>query len=274
MSKTRLTITLDENILKRVDAAIDGAKIRNRSHAIEFLLTSCLVPKSTKVLILAGGEGVKFRPLTYEMPKSLLPIKGKPLLEHTINSLEEKGIRDIYISVGHLGEKIKEYFGDGSRFNVRIHYIEQSRKKPGTAQPLLEARDFFAENPFLVIYGDVLTRLDFLDLLDFHNANRGIGTIALASVEKPSMWGVANIQGNKITSFTEKPKAKTRSHLINSGVYVLNPEVFKYISANSQRLEKDLFPRLASEGKLCAYPFEDQWHDVSSPEVYAEVIKN
>lgn len=273
MVKTRLTITLDSEILKRVDSAIDGSKIRNRSHAIEYLLTSCLIPQSTKVLILAGGEGVKFRPLTDALPKSLLPIKDKPLLEHTLLALKDQGFTEIYISVAHLGKKIKDYFGDGARLGIRIKYIEQRIAKNGTAQPVLQAREFFSEEPFLVIYGDVLTKLNFLDLLDFHNSHRGIATMALASVEKPAMWGVANIEGNRIKDFVEKPQTKTRSHLINAGVYVLAPEVFKYIKADSTRLEKDVFPRLAREGKLYAYPFESDWYDVSTPQIYSEVLK-
>lgn len=271
--KTRLTITLDGNILSKVDSTIDGSKIRNRSHAIESLLATYLVPKSTHVLILAGGEGVKFRPLTYELPKSLLPIRGKPLLEHTILSLREQGLREICISLGHLGSKIRDYFGDGSRLGVNITYLEQSKRRTGTAQPLREAREYLKDQPFLVIYGDVLTNINLLDLINFHYTCRGIATMALASVEKPSMWGVATIQGNRIVDFLEKPHVKTKSHLINAGIYVLDPEVFKYISADSVRLEKDLFPRLASEGKLCAYPFESEWHDVSTPSVYAEVLK-
>ena len=273
MAKTRLTITLDQDILKRVDSAIDGSKIRNRSHAIEYLLTSCLIPQSTKVLILAGGEGVKFRPLTDTLPKSLLPIKGKPLLEHTLLFLKEQGLTEIYISVAHLGKKIKDYFGDGARFGIRIKYIEQTIARNGTAQPVLQAKDFFSDEPFLVIYGDVLTKLNFLDLLAFHNSHRGIATMALASVEKPSMWGVATMEGNRIKDFVEKPQTKTRSHLINAGIYVLSPEVFKYIGSNSVRLEKDVFPRLAREGKLYAYPFESEWYDVSTPQIYTEVIK-
>lgn len=273
MTKTRLTITLDTDILKRVDAAVDGSKIRNRSHAIEFLLTASLVPKSTKVMILAGGEGVKFRPLTYELPKSLLPIRGKPLLEHTLNALRDQGLVDVYISIGHLGNKIREYFGDGHRFGIKIHYLEQNKRLSGTAQPVLAGAQYFSDSPFLVIYGDVFTKLNFRDLIDFHSGQKCAATIAFASVEKTSMWGVATIQGNRIIDFVEKPKARTKSHLINAGIYVLNPEVFKFISRNSVRLEKDLFPRLAAEGKLCAYPFEAEWHDVSTPEVYEQVIK-
>lgn len=274
MTKTRLTITLDQDILKRLDGVIDGATIRNRSHAIEFLLAKTLRPKATKVLILAGGEGVKFRPLTYELPKSLIPVRGKPLLEHTLLQLREQGFSEVYISTGHLGEKIKNYFGDGSRLGLKLHYLVQAKKKTGTALPLLDAKQNFTGEPFLVIYGDVLTKLNFQDLLDFHKSARGVGTMALASVEKTAMWGVATIAGSRIVDFVEKPQKQTKSHLVNAGIYVLNPEIFKYIPAASVRLEKDVFPRLASEGKLSAYPFESEWYDVSTPEIYEEVLKN
>lgn len=273
MSKIRLTITLDQELLKRLDTVIDGSKIRNRSHAIEFLLSSSLVPKKTKVLILAGGEGVKFRPLTYELPKSLIPIQGKPLLEHTLSALRDQGFSEIYISLGHLGEKIRDYFGDGKKFSLHIRYLDQGMGKRGTAQPVMGAKGYLGDAPFLVLYGDVLTNLNFSDLAEFHASHKGIATMALASVEKTSMWGVASIQGNRIVDFVEKPKQLTKSHLINAGIYVLNPEIFKYISRGSVRLEKDLFPRLAAEGKLFAYPFEADWYDVSTPEVYSEVIK-
>src|SRR3989344_6485227 len=275
MPKKRITITLDQDLLRRVDGLIDGAKVRNRSHAIELLIGSSLVPKTTKVMILAGGEGVKSPPLPYEFPKSLLPVRGKPLLEHTILALRDQGLSEIYISIGYLGNKIVEHFGNGERLGVRIHYLEQSRKRPGTAQPLLEAQNHFAEDPFLVIYGDVLTKLNLIDLIDFHQNSRALATMALVSVEKPAMWGVASIQGSRIVDFVEKPRqARTRSHLINSGIYVLDPAVFRYIDAGADRLEKDFFPRLAAEGKLCAYPFEADWYDVSTPAVYEQVLKN
>jgi len=270
--KKRLTITLDRETIARVDAFIDGAKIRNRSHAIEYLLNTSFSPSATKVLILAGGEGVKFRPLTNELPKSLIPVGKKPLLEHTVDSLREHGLKKIYISLGHLGAKIKEYFGDGKESGVSIRYLKQSSKKKGTAQPVLEAKKRLSEGAFIVVYGDVITDLDYTDLLEFHKSHRGIATLALTSVEKPAMWGVATIQGSRIVSFIEKPNAKTKSHLINAGVYVCNPEIFKYIKSSSTRLEKDVFPRLAEEGKLYAYTFEADWYDVSGPEAYRQVL--
>ena len=276
MARTRLTITLKDTLLQLLDELIDGQKIRNRSHAIEFLLSQTLVPKQIKVLILAGGEGVNFRPLTFEMPKSLIPVAGKPLLEHTVLNLRKHNLTDVTISLGYLGEKIKEYFGDGSRWGLQISYLEQSQnKKGGTAQPVKQAQESFGGGPFLLVYGDVLTDLDFVDVLDFHRSQKSpVATMALAPVERVSMWGVTKVMGNKIVEFEEKPDApKTHSHLVNAGIYVMEPSIFKYIGRESVRLESDVFPRLADEGKLAAYPFEGKWYDVSTPEIYERVIK-
>lgn len=275
MSRIRLTITLKDTILKLLDELIDGQKIRNRSHAIEFLLSQSLVPKQTKVLILAGGEGVNFRPLTFEMPKSLIPVAGKPLLEHTIMSLRRHNLTDVTISLGYLGGKIKEYFGDGSRWGLQISYLEQSQKKGGTAQPVKQSGEHFGSGTFLLIYGDVLTDINFVELLEFHRSQKSaVATMALAPVERVSMWGVTKVMGNKIVEFEEKPDSpKTHSHLVNAGIYVMEPSIFKYINRDSIRLESDVFPRLADEGKLAAYPFEGKWYDVSTPEIYERVIK-
>lgn len=276
MSRIRLTITLKDTLLRLLDELIDGQKIRNRSHAIEILLSQTLLPKQTKVLILAGGEGVNFRPLTYEMPKSLIPVAGKPLLEHTILNLRRYNLTDVTISLGYLGEKIKEYFGDGSRWGLQISYLEQSQnKKNGTAQPVKQAAERFGGNAFLLIYGDVLTDIDFVGLLEYHRGQKNtVSTMALAPVERVSMWGVTKVIGNKIVEFEEKPNLpKTHSHLVNAGIYVMEPAIFKYINRDCMRLESDVFPRLADEGKLAAYPFEGKWYDVSTPEIYERVIK-
>lgn len=275
MTRVRLTITLKDTILRLLDEMVDGQKIRNRSHAIEFLLSQTLLPKQTKVLILAGGEGVNFRPLTFEMPKSLIPVAGKPLLEHTILNLRRHNLTDVTISLGYLGEKIKAYFGDGSRWGLSISYLEQSQKKIGTAQPVQQAQERFGSGTFLLLYGDVLTDINFVELLEFHRSQKAsIATMALAPVERVSMWGVTKVIGNKIVEFEEKPDApKTHSHLVNAGIYVMEPGIFKYIDRDCVRLERDVFPRLADEGKLAAYPFEGKWYDVSTPEIYERVIK-
>jgi len=275
MNRERLTITLKNEVLKMVDAAIDGKTIRNRSHAIEVLLSQCLLPKSTKVLILAGGKGAHFRPLTYELPKAMIPVKGKPILEHTIQKLKLFNLTDITISVGHLGEKIEEYFGNGAKWGVKIGYLRQEKKNQGTAQPLRQAEELFGKSSFLVLYGDVLAEINLLDLLDFHRSqNNKVCTMALASVDKPSMWGVAKVTGSRVIELDEKPiSPKTHSHLVNAGIYVMEPEIFQYIKAKTNRLEKEVFPRLSEEGKLLAYAFEGSWFDVSTPQVYEQVLK-
>lgn len=275
LGRTRLTITLKPEIIKALDSVIDGEQIRNRSHAIEYWLTQALVPQLTKVLILVGGEGVNFRPLTYELPKALIPIKGKPLLEHTLDLLKKYGFTDIIISLGHLGNKIREHFGDGSRFGIHITYLEQTKSVHGTSQPVWQAKEIIGNNTFLLMYGDVLADIDLKDLLSFHASQHTAVTMALASVDKPTTWGVANLKGNKITNFAEKPtKPTSSSHLVNAGIYVCSPKVFDDITTKSERLEKDIFPKLVDNNQLAGYPFSGFWYDVSTPEVYEEVLKN
>ena len=273
LGRDRLTITLQPELIKALDKTIDDRTIRNRSHAIEYWLTQVLIPPVTKVLILAGGEGVNFRPLTYELPKALIPIKGKPLLEHTFDLLKKYNLTDIILSVGHLGDKIRQYFGDGSRFGVKLTYLQQKNSR-GTAQPVKQAQSVIGDKRFLLIYGDVLADIDLRDLIEFHSAQHSIVTMALASVEKPGSWGVANLQGSLVTSYKEKPvKNTSASHLVNAGIYVCEPELFNYISKSAVRLEQEVLPKLVSAKQLVGYPFSGSWHDVSTPEVYEEVIK-
>jgi len=274
MERKRLTITIKKELLPEIDKIIDGLRIRNRSHAIEYLLTQTLSPKISKALVLAGGEGIKMRPFTYEIPKTLIPVKDKPILEYIIELLREAQIREIMILVGHLGNKIKSHFGNGSRFGVKISYLLE--KKPrGTAAPLRQAKEFIGKSSFVTIYGDTLIDINLRDLIDFHQAHPGIATMALTSYDKPYEFGVVRLHGNKIVKFTEKPeKGKKVSHLINAGLFIFDPEIINYIPKKGySMLEKDVFPKLVKEGKLYGYPFEGQWFDVSTPEVYEEVLK-
>ncbi|MFZ2970119.1 MAG: sugar phosphate nucleotidyltransferase [Minisyncoccia bacterium] len=274
MERERLTITLKKEIVNAIDRMIDGSKIRNRSHAIEYMLSKNLLPEKTKVLILTGGEGVKLRPFTYEMPKALLPIHNKPLLQHTIEFMAQNGFKDIIISVGHLGEKIKNYFKDGSGFGVQITYIDQDKKESGTAQPLLQAKKLIGESPFILWYGDVLAEADLFDMLDFHKSNKNVVTMGITSVEKSSDWGVVTLKGSQIVEFNERPeKDYLISHLINAGIYIINAEIFGNIKNNSKSLELDVLPKLAKEKNLSGYSLEGQWFDVGSLENYEKAVK-
>lgn len=268
----KLNIELDENTLRRIDLMIDGEKIRNRSQAIENLISRIINRENVKkAFILAGGKGTRMRPFTYEIPKSLIPVQGKPLLQHILDLLRRYEIRDIILSTGYMGDKIREYFGNGSKFGVNIAYIEE-KKEMGTAGSLNLARDLL-DDTFLMFNGDVLVDIDLHDFIDSHAKNDGIATIALKPVRDPSRFGVAELRGNKILRFIEKPKATVKSKLINAGVYILEPEVIDYVPEGNVMMETDVFPKLAKEGKLYGYPFEGQWFDTGTHEAYEKAIK-
>lgn len=265
MPRERLTITLRTDLLAKIDACVDGDKIRNRSHAIEHLLGKALHVDPIKALILAGGKGSYDVKTNREVPKALLDIGGKPLLSSTIENLKNQGIEDIFISLGKGGQQIRDVFGNGSLFGVSLTYIEQDQSVPGTAQPLLQAEQFFSKT-FLLLYGDVRADVNFHDVIEFHHAQRGVlATMVLTSVERVSMWGLVRMHGSKVASFEEKPNnPSTHSRLVNTGMYVMEPAIFQYISRDFRKLESDVFPRLAEEGKLAGYPFEGAWMDVTS----------
>jgi len=274
MARKRITITLKNELLKQLDDLVDGRLIRNRSHAIEEVLSGALAKKPIKALILAGGKGVAFSSLVSETPKALLLLDGKPLLEHTLLKLKSASITEVVISVGQHGQKIKDYFRNGSRWDMKISYLDQQPGKKGTAHPVKQAQAEFL-NTFLLLYGDVLADIDYNDLLDYHRSQTGlVSTMALTSVERVSMWGVARLVGSRIIQFEEKPKnPKTRSHLVNAGVYVAEPALFKFIQPEDSMLESGAMPRLAEEGKLGGYSFDGKWFDVSTAQAYQEVLK-
>lgn len=271
--KERVTLTLDANVLREIDRKIDGHRIKNRSHAIELILMQSLggnVPKTA--LILAGGIGTRLQPITYEVPKPLLTVHDKTLLEHLFDLFKKYGIKDVIVSVGYKSDKIKSSIGNGRKFGVNVNYVEES-KALGTAGPLRMARPFLNDT-FIVSNADELKDLDLMDMYMFHKENKAMATIALATVDDPSAYGVARLQGNKILEFVEKPKREhAPSNLINAGIYILEPEVLDYIPEGYAMLEKDVFPKLAKEGKLFGYPFSGQWYNTGTLELYEQAIK-
>lgn len=275
MDRQRITITLKSDLLTKVDGSIDGTTIRNRSHAIEYLLSKAVEPPISQAVILAGGEGIKMRPLTYEIPKALIPVKGKPLLEYMIESLREAEIRDIILAIGHLGNKIKDHFGNGSKFGVKITYSEESSNL-GTAGALANCYSLLEQKPFVILHGDILVDLNFRDLIEFHqNINKNVVTIVITTKSDPTAYGNIQLVGNNIVEFIEKPtKRQTSSHLISSGIYVCEPEIFDYIPEKYPAMLEDEFPKLAKLGKLSGFLFAGSWYDVSTPVNYEKAITN
>ena len=275
MDRIRITITLKNDLLKKVDEKIDGTRIRNRSHAIEYLLTKAVAPPISQAVILAGGQGVKMRPLTYEIPKALIPVKGKPLLEYMIESLREAEIREIILAIGHLGNKIKDHFGNGSKFGIKITYSEENGNL-GTAGALANCYSLLEQKPFVILHGDILVDVNFRELISFHQNNKGnVATLVITTKSDPTSYGNVQLVGSKIVEFIEKPtKKQTSSHLISGGVYVCEPEIFDFIPEKHPAMLEDVFPQLAKQGKLSGFLFAGKWYDVSTPKNYEKAISN
>jgi NDP-sugar pyrophosphorylase family protein len=268
--KERITLTIERDILGKVDATVNGSDVKNRSHAVELLITKAFGQnKPSKAIILAGGQGSRMKALTNFMPKPMLRIQDKTLLEHNIALLSKHGIKDIIISIGYKGDKIKEYFGDGSQYGVNINYIEE--KEPlGTAGPLNLLKDRITET-FILMNGDELKNIDLEDMFMFHRKNKGTATIALTTIDDPSSYGVAVMNGNKIKTFIEKPSRENApSKLINAGCYILEPEILKTVPEGFSMMENDVFPRLATNDKLLGYVFSGQWFDTGTPERFEQ----
>lgn len=268
--KERITLTIEKEILQRVDLGVNGIDVKNRSHAVELLLTKAFGDnKPSKAIILAGGKSSGLKSLTEMLPKPMLRVKNKPILEHNIELLKSYGIKDIIISLGYRGEKIKEYFGDGKQLGVNISYVEE-QEPMGTAGPLNLLKEH-VNSTFILMNGDELKDIDVEDMFSFHRKNKSIATLALTTVEDPSEYGVAVMNGSKIVTFVEKPsKHNTPSKLISAGLYILEPEVLKIVPEGFSMIENDVFPKLASNDKLLGYIFAGQWYDARTPERYNE----
>ena len=212
--------------------------------------------------VLAGGRGERLKPLTDSVPKVMVEVNGKPLLEYNIDLLKKYNIGEIVLGTGYLHEKIEEYFGNGEDFGVRIQYSKEDELL-GTGGALKFAAgnfpEFFGER-FLLINGDEMKDVDFREQNRVHENNKAMATLALKKVDDVSHFGVAEITGNRIVNFVEKPKPEEApSNLVNAGAYILEPEIIKLIPEGKVSLEARVFPEVAKMGKLYGYEFKGQW---------------
>jgi NDP-sugar pyrophosphorylase family protein len=208
--------------------------------------------------------------VTYEIPKPLIPIQGRTLTEHILDILRDAGVEEVYLSVGYMHERIAQYFGDGSRFGVRINYIVED--KPLGTGGWMKLIDPFDED-FIALNGDNLFDLSFRRMHRFHVSQRATVTVALTKVDDPRAYGVVMMEGSRISAFLEKsPNPPT--NLINSGYYIFSPSVFRYLPhSDAFMLETDLFPRLAKEGKLYGFVHDGLWFDTGTFERWEAAIR-
>jgi NDP-sugar pyrophosphorylase family protein len=216
-----------------------------------------------KAVILAGGAGTRLRPLTYMVPKCMLPIGGKPLLERTFQYFKTIGVKDFVVCVAYLKKQVMSQIGDGSSLGVNIEYAE-SEIPMGTAGQLKTAEKF-VDSTFFAMNGDIVTSLDLQKLLAAHTARRGIGTISLKKFEVKIPYGHIKVNDSGIIqNFEEKP---TLSFMANAGVYAFEKRIFDYIPpVKFSSLETDIFPKLIAGGESLGSFYDDgaYWADVGS----------
>jgi mannose-1-phosphate guanylyltransferase / phosphomannomutase len=219
-----------------------------------------------KAVVMAGGEGTRLRPLTSNQPKPMVPIVGKPCMEHILELLKQHGLDAVIVTVAFMPQAIRSYFGGGDSLGMSIEYsVEESPL--GTAGSVRLASDRLEET-FLVISGDALCDVDLTDLIRFHREKESAVTIGLKSVENPLEFGiVVTDDEGKVERFLEKPSwSQVFSDTINTGIYVLEPEVLRHIPTDRPfDFSKELFPLLLEMGRpMYGYVFEDYWQDIGN----------
>ena len=213
------------------------------------------------MVIMAGGKGTRLHPLTENCPKPLLPVGGKPVLEHIIDRAKIEGFSHFILAVHHLGHMIEEYFGNGDAFGVKIEYIRE--ESPLGTAGALSLLDPLPDSAFVVTNGDVLTDIHYGELLDFHTQHNATATMAVRVHEWQNPFGVVQTQGIEITGYEEKPLSRTN---INAGVYVLQPSVISMLTKSVSYDMPSLFGLIQeNEMRTIAYPIHEPWVDIGRP---------
>ena len=227
-----------------------------------------------KAVILPGGKGERLKPLTDNMPKPMVSIITKPIIEFIILRLRECGFYDIAITLGYRGDDIKNHLGDGKDLGVKIsYYVEESPL--GTAGGVKNARDFLTED-FLVVSGDAFTELDFKEFFLYHKQKGAIATLAVKEVDDIKGFGVVKTDTDgRIIEFLEKPESSAIK-TVNTGIYAMKPDIIELIPDGFFDFGKNLFPTLV--GSIYAYKTDSYWSDIGTLESYygtnAYVAKN
>lgn len=222
------------------------------------------VKKDNKIVLMVGGLGTRLRPLTETVPKPMLYIGNKPILETIIESFKSYGFMNFILSVNYRKEMIMEYFQDGSHLGVNIEYIEETIRL-GTAGALSLLIEKPTE-PFIVMNGDLLTKINFEQLLDFHNETNSTATMCVREYEYQIPYGVIETDDHQLLSIVEKPIHKS---FVNAGIYVLDPVALKYVPNGEFYDMPELYKRLMNEQeKVSAFPLREYWLDIGRLDDY------
>lgn len=229
-----------------------------------------------KAVIMAGGFGTRIHPLTINLPKPMIPLFNRPIMLHIVDLLKKHGITELVLLLYHQPEVIKHYFGDGSEFGVKITYVTPLQDF-GTAGAVKAAARHL-DDRFMIISGDLLTDFDLSKVIDYHKQQKAIATITLTSVTDPLQFGVViTDKEGQITKFLEKPGwGEVFSDTINTGIYILEPEVLDLIPDGENRdWSQDIFPLLLEQKRpLFGCKLEGYWQDIGNPAAYLEACRD
>ncbi len=268
-------------------SAADALQIMDHSHSflvnqlpvvdeqgqvVDLIMRSDLVAQSdlgVSAVIMAGGFGKRLQPLTEDLPKPMLPVGDRPLMERMIEHLRQSGIQQVNITTHYLSEKIAEHFGDGDAWGVKINYVTEDRPL-GTAGALNLLPN--PDQPLLVVNGDILTNLDFRALMAYHQKNGADLTVAVRQYSLQVPYGVLECEGVRVLQVREKPRY---TFLVNAGVYLLQPAVLAYIPSGQRFDMTDLIESLIQAGRLvCNFPIVEYWLDIGQLEDYQQAKKD
>jgi dTDP-glucose pyrophosphorylase len=232
----------------------------NDGRIVDLVMMDDLIPTQDlplQAVIMAGGMGTRLKPLTDDLPKPMLPVGGKPVMELMIEQLRQVGIRRVNISTHYKPEKISDHFGDGSTFGVELNYVNED-KPLGTvgALGLIDA----PTEPMLVINGDILTQVDFRAMLAYHQEHQAVMTIAVHQYDIKVPYAVIECEGSRVCSLKEKPQIH---FLVNAGVYLLDPKAYEFIPNGEHFNMTDLIQRLLDSDHIVAsFPIIEYWLDI------------
>lgn len=240
--------------------------INKRQQVVDLVTLRDLLPNQPlpiQAIVMTGGRGLRLRPLTEKIPKPMLPVGDKPLLERILEQLRNSGIHQINLSTHYKSDQIVSYFGDGRKWGVRINYLHEDQPL-GTAGVLGKLQN--SKEPLLIMNGDILTQTNFHAMLDFHLINVSNLTVAVRSCELRLPYGVIETNGENVQGISEKPILK---YFINAGVYLMNPDLCQYIPKNRPFDMPDLIKRVVAEGhKVVSFPIHEYWMDIGQMEDY------
>lgn len=220
-------------------------------------------------VIMAGGYGKRLMPLTTDTPKPLLPVGDRPLMERTIERMRRAGIRRVNVATHYLSDKITNHFGDGREFGVEMHYVTEDRPL-GTAGALRLMEP--PTGPLLVVNGDILTGVNYQDMLAYHRENGAIATVGVRKYDVEVPYGVIDCSGVAVSALREKP---VQQFMVNAGMYLLDPAAVAYIPEGERFDMTDLIQRLLAEGrKVVAFPVVEYWLDIGKPADYERAQKD